>query len=139
MPESPATPCSLAQTLAHIRALDENLVADVGALEPGWFCAADLIQPHSVTLTAALERQAADYPQMPTRTKGSYLIGEYAWYVAASAIAAYLAEQRVPDFSPENIGLRFQRYTWHEGEHSGEADRIEVRFLTDRFMGLPQD
>jgi hypothetical protein len=77
MSESPATPCSLAQTLAHVRALDDNFVADAGVLQDGWFQAADLLQPGSAALAAALERQRVTHPQMEARTKGAYFINDY--------------------------------------------------------------
>jgi hypothetical protein len=59
--------------------------------------------------------------------------------VAGCAIGAYLMKKRVPELSIENVALRFQRYTWHEGGESGEADRIEVRFLSSRCAVLPDD
>lgn len=129
----------LASTIERVQHMDENLVADIGAQTEGWFCAAELLCEGSSRLADCLARQAIQHPNMESRTKGSYFLGEYAWYMPAAAIAAYVFEQRVPDLSPDNIALRFVRYTWREGGESGEADRIEVRFLSGRFTCLPTD
>jgi hypothetical protein len=133
------TVLTLAQTLANVALLDENLIASIGPVEPDWFRAGVLLDAQSPLLQVVLDRQAANYPHMEARTKASFFIGEYAWYVAASAVGAYLADKRVPDLSIENVALRFQRYIWHEGDESGEADRIEVRFLSTRCATLPDD
>jgi ferric iron reductase protein FhuF len=130
---------TLASTLARLDALDENFIAGTGPMEAGWFRASDLTDATLPLLAACLERQAHQHPTMEARTKASYFVGEYVWYVAAAAIAAFLIDRRVPDVSPDNMALRFQRYTWHEGEESGEAERIEVRFLTTRCTVLPHD
>jgi hypothetical protein len=135
----PTAPLTLAQTLSRVAQVDENLIASIGAAEADWFPAAILLNSEVDCLQAALDRQAAHHPHMEARTKASYFIGEYAWYVAASAVGAYLAEKRVPDLATENVALRFQRYTWHEDGASGEADRIEVRFLSTRCAVLPDD
>lgn len=133
-------PAPLAATLERIRPLDEHyLTAEVGALEPGWFRAADLAVPDSPLLAEGLARQTALHPGMPPRTAGAFFIGEYAWYVFAAAVGAYLAERRVPDLAPERVALRFQRYIWVEEGESGPAERIDVRFLSTRCAVLPAD
>jgi ferric iron reductase protein FhuF len=134
-----ATIQTLAQTLTDVALLDENLIASIGPVEPDWFHAAILLDAQSPLLQIVLDRQAANHPHTEARTKASFFIGEYAWYVAASAVGAYLVDKRVPDLSIENVALRFQRYTWHEGDESGEADRIEVRYRSTRCVALPDD
>lgn len=129
----------LAATLKRVTVVDENAYADIGSLEAGWFPAADLIDPRLTRLEAALARQAAQHPEMESRTRGSYFVGEYSWYMPDVVIAAYLAERRVPDLSLENLALRSRTYTWREGGESGEAERIDVRFLNGRFACLPND
>jgi hypothetical protein len=129
----------LASVFTRLQQLDDALIADAGDLQEGWFLASDLTQPGSFHLSAALARQAHEHPQMEDRTKGSYFIGEYVWYVFAAAIAAYLIERRVPSLAPEHIALRIQRYTWHYEGESGEANRLEVRFLSNQFACLPHD
>ncbi|MDX2160434.1 MAG: ferric iron reductase [bacterium] len=129
----------LTPALQRVTALDENLIADFGTLTEGWFLASELLQPDSQRLADALTRQAANHPHMDARTKGSYFLGEYAWYLPAAAIAAYLAEGRVPDLSLEQVALRWSRYTWHYEGESGEADRLEVRFVSGQFACLPDD
>jgi hypothetical protein len=129
----------LASVFTRLQQLDDALIATAGELEAGWFLAPELTQPASPRLAAALARQADEHPQMEDRTRGSYFIGEYTWYVFAAAIAAYLIERRVPSLAPEHVALRIQRYTWHYEGESGEADRIEVRFLVPGFACLPHD
>src|SRR5262245_27869644 len=114
----------LAATLTRIVALDENFYADMGALESGWFRATDFMQAESSALEDALVHHSLRHPQMEQRTRGSYFIGEYSWFVPAPAIAGYLAEKRVPDLSPDNLALRLSNYTWHEGGESGEGQRL---------------
>lgn len=129
----------LAAAFSRITELTPNHYSDLGALEDGWFPASDLLKEDSPALETALARQATDYPQMEIRTRGSYFIGEYTYYVPIALIAGYLTMQRVPDFSLENIAIRFGKYTWHSGEHSGEANRLEARFLSNRFAVLAGD
>jgi hypothetical protein len=129
----------LAAALNRVTVVDENACADIGSLESGWFQATALCDQGSILLNGALARQAKDHPQMEARTRGAYLIGNYSWYVPLAGVVAYLAAARVPDFSPENVALCLRTYTWHEGEHSGEAERMDVRFLNGRFACLPDD
>jgi ferric iron reductase protein FhuF len=129
----------LAAALSHMQRVDPEAYADIGTVEAGWLTVAAFCDPQTTLLEAALARQAQDYPHMEDRTRGAYLIGEYSWYVPLVAITAYLAQQRVPDFSRENVAVRFRTYTWHEGAASGEAQRLDVRFLSGRFACLPDD
>lgn len=132
-------PRPLAATLARVSALDQLLGADLGPLEPGWFPATRLHDPASPELAEALARAVARYPAPERRVMGSFFANEYAWYVPAAAVAAFLAEGRAPDLSPEHVALRFGRYTWSAGGASGEAERLDVRFLGGRFATLPGD
>jgi hypothetical protein len=129
----------LATALRHSRTVDTEAYADIGAVEAGWLMVAGFSDPQTTLLEEALARQAKDRPHMEARTRGSYWIGEYSWYVPLAAITAYLTEKRVPDLSQENVALRFRTYTWHEGDESGEAQRLDVRFLSGRFACLPDD
>lgn len=129
----------LADTLLRVARRNENHAAILGPLEDGWILARDFMRKESAALIQALAHQAINDPHMDARTRGSYLIGEYGWYVPAAAINAYLAEHRVPDLSPDNVALRLMTYTWHAGDASGQAERIDVRFLSGRFAALPDD
>lgn len=130
----------LASTLAQVSALDgQYMSAETGMLEAGWFRADELVGAGASVLEEGLARQTAHYPGAERRTCGSFFIGEYAWYVFAAAIAAYLAERRVPDPAPANMALRYRTYTWEEGGETGESERIDVRFLSGRFVALPDD
>lgn len=128
----------LAATLARIPVTTWQPSADIGALEADWFSATEMSE-NEARLDEALALQAADYPQMEARTRGSYLIGEYAWYIPSAAITALLAERRVPDLSLDNVALRVSTVQWQNGEYSGESKRLDVRFLSGRFAALPDD
>jgi hypothetical protein len=129
----------LDSVFTRLQQLDDALLAAAGEIESGWYLASELTKPTSPRLATALARQAHEHPQMEDRTRGSYFIGEYTWYVFAAAVAAYLIERRVPSLAPEHIALRIQRYTWHHEGESGEAGRLEVRFLVPDFTCLPHD
>jgi hypothetical protein len=130
---------ALQETLSHLGALGSFLAAELGPLEAGWFRAADLLRPDLPYLDEGLAWSVRRYPKAERRVSGSFFIGNYAWYIAAAAIGCYLAEQRVPDLAAENIALRYSTFTWHEDGESGEAERFEVRFLSDNFAALPTD
>ena len=129
----------LTETLARVAHAANYFYGEIGGLETGWFLASDLIQENSAALEAALAFQATNHPNMDARSRGSYFIGEYTWFVPGVAVTAYMTERRVPDLSLENLALRFNKYTWHENGESGEGDRLEVRFLSGRFAALPDD
>lgn len=130
---------ALQASLTRLAALEDYPAAEVAPLEEGWFRATDLLGPGSPHLAEGLARTGIRHSEIEPRTRGAFFIGEYAWYVPAAAIACYLAESRIPDFTPENISLRYSTYTWHDGGESGEAERIDVRFLSGRFAALPGD
>lgn len=129
----------LTATLGHVGALDDDFAAALEPLEPGWFPATALLAPGSTELAEGLVRSIARYPRAERRVSGSLFINAYSWYLPAAAIAAYLAERRVPDLSMENVALRYRTYTWHEDGESGEGERIDVRLLSGRFAALPDD
>jgi hypothetical protein len=129
----------LADTVARVRALDEYLVAEVAPIEEGWHPATALAHPDSTLLAEWLARSVAEYPGAERRVAGSFFFGSYVWYLSLAAAGCYLADRRVPDLAPTNVAVRMSRYTWREGEASGEAERVEIRFLARRFAALPDD
>jgi hypothetical protein len=129
----------LAAALCHSHTVDTEAYADIGAVEADWRPATEFSTPPASRLEEALARQAKDHPHMEARTRGSYWIGEYSWYVPLAAVTAYLAAKRVPDMAADNLALRFRTFTWYEGAESGEAQRLDVRFLSGRFACLPDD
>jgi hypothetical protein len=129
----------LVATFTRLATAYPNAYADIGPLESGWTAATDITQEASPALAQALEHQAHHYPKMDARTRGSYLVNSYSWYVPTFAIAAYLSERRVPDFSADNLAVRVNKYTWHAGNESGEGERLETRFMSGRFAALPDD
>ena len=130
----------LAVTLARVVAFDlEQPAAKIGDLEPGWFRAADLLRPDTPHLDEGLARSVARYPGAERRVAGAFFIGHYVWYLAAAAIACYLAERRVPDLAAENVALRYTTFMWEEEGESGEGERLDLRFLSGHFAALPTD
>lgn len=129
----------LRETLSAFEKLTGQLY-DIGELDnPDWFQSTDLTNPKSLSLNQVLARQCVHYPGMDARTQASFFINDYSWYITEAAIGSYLLAKRVPDLSAENIALRFSTYMWHEDGESGEAERIDVRFLSGRFACLPDD
>jgi hypothetical protein len=129
----------LAVSLERIRVRDENCIVDIGSVEDGWIPVEELLHASSPTISTLLARQTMYHPNLERLSQGSLLINKYSWDVFGSAISMYLAESRVPDLSPQNMAVRFVTYTWYEGGESGQADRVEVRFLSPRFAALPND
>jgi hypothetical protein len=137
---TPSETWPLFDTLARLNALDAHILgAAPGPLEAGWFRADALLREGAPELHEGLARQAARYAGMERRTAGSFFVNEYAWYVFAGAIGAFLAAQRVPDLDPANLALRFRSYSWEKGGETGAAERIDVRFLSGRCAVLPDD
>lgn len=129
----------LAATLARTTALAPLFAADRGPLEAGWFPASRLLDRSAPELAAALAHSVARYPGAERRVSAAFFANAYAYYLAAAAVAAYLAEGRAPDLAPANVALRLGTYTWSDGEASGEAERLAVRLLGGRFAALPDD
>ncbi|MEL6309883.1 MAG: hypothetical protein AAFQ52_17205 [Chloroflexota bacterium] len=129
----------LKQTLKRLDALIDQPVS-IGKVESsGWFSPMDLMRADDETLTQFLAKQTTQHPEMDARTRGSYFIGDYSWYLPMVAIGAYLTERRVPNISPDNVCVRYSPYTWHYNGESGEAERMEVRLLHGHFACLPDD
>lgn len=129
----------LTATIVRAAALDQFLSAEVGPLETGWFRADALVDAESAVLAEGLGRVATHYLTADQRVVSAFFLGEYAWYLSAAAITAYLAEQRVPDLAPENVGLRYTTFTWEDHGETGQSERFDVRFLSGRFAALPTD
>jgi hypothetical protein len=129
----------LNETLRRVSATTEEFSVDIAALEAGWFSASELAEPDSAALANALDMIQQLYPEADTRTCAALFINEYAWYVPAVAIAAFLLEKRVPDLRLSNLALCHRRYTWESMGRTGEASRIDVRFLSGDFAALHSD
>lgn len=127
----------LAEALNRIGQLE--IVADVGMMEGTYFSANRWAHDDISHLEQALAKQASDYPDMDKRTQASYFINEYAWDVPLSALASYLMTKRVPDVSRDNVALRFVTYQWEEDGESGEAERLNARYLSGTFACLADD
>jgi hypothetical protein len=131
----------LTATYSRIAALSSTLEfsADVDALAPDGYTASDFANPVKPFLRDTLARQILRHPAIDCRTNGAFLLGNYGWYLPVPAVAAYLAERRVPELSPENIGLRYEVFKWEDHGETGENERLHVRFLSNHFAALPDD
>jgi hypothetical protein len=126
-------------TFTRLAEKDKDLAGEVGALEDGWICAADLLIENSPALEEGLRRAALRYDSIDDRTAAAFLFGHYVWYLTEAAVAAYLSEKRVPDLALDNVALRYSTYTWEYEGTTGESQRIDARFLSGRFAALPND
>lgn len=131
----------LSATIARIRALtsDLELSADIGPLNEGQYTARDFVNPALPLIQDTLVRHTLRHPSIDKRTSGAFLLGNYAWYIPVPAVAMYLIDRRVPHFSLDTIGLRHEVFRWEEHGESGENERVNVHFLSNRFFALPDD
>jgi ferric iron reductase protein FhuF len=117
---------ALAATLARISHLDEWLAAE---LEPdggdGWMPAADLADH----LPAVLARVGRRWETDDRRVQAAFFAHEYSWRVAGPAIAAYLAEARVPELAPEHVAVRFD----------ADGSVRPIAFRSHAFAGLTRE
>lgn len=104
--------------------------------EAGWIAPADLFAPHAPSLAALIDATHRRLRTEAPTVTGGVLIQEYQWPLLATAVAAFLADRRVPDLRPEHIQLRFPPEE-SEGEAHEQGDRIA--FLSGRFVVLPDD
>jgi ferric iron reductase protein FhuF len=121
VPDSPLT-----ATLARVSSLDELLAARVGP-PPGkdWIEATEL----GARLPEILMRIGRHWKTDDRRVQAAFFIHDHCSRIAAPAIACYLAERRVPDVSPGNVAVRFDR----------EGAAAAPSFRSPRFAGLRDD
>lgn len=96
--------------------------------EPGWMTVADLVRDTSL-LGDMMDRIGRGYGMDNPAYSGTSLLRGYLWRMLTPAVAALLAERRLPDLRAENAALRF-------GE-SGFAK--DAAFIGPRFFVLPDD
>lgn len=123
---------SLAATLGRVSALDPYLDGGVGRDRrdaAGWVTPAQLCADDGAGIERLLGAIGAHWQTGERRIQAAFLIGEYAWYVLAPVLGAYLVERRVPALQPDNVAV------WLEpGDVPG---RLGLR--TRRFTALPLD
>jgi ferric iron reductase protein FhuF len=121
-----ASDAPLATTLARVSALDEWLAAEIApSAGTDWFEATEL----GARLPDILGQIGDHWRTDDGRVQAAFFIHGHCWRIAAPAIACYLAESRVPDVSPGNVAVRFDR--------QGAAAAPSLR--SSRFAGLPAD
>ncbi|MGH2381205.1 MAG: IucA/IucC family C-terminal-domain containing protein [Candidatus Limnocylindria bacterium] len=123
---------SLAATLARVSELDPYLSGGVGRCErnsAGWITPGQLSAADGAAMERLLAAIGAHWRTSERRIQAAFLIGEYAWYVLAPVLGAYLAERRVPSLAHDNVAA------WIDpGEVPG---RLALR--TRRCTALPPD
>jgi len=129
------TEAPLAATLERVaRAASEDdeemdLSACTGRPEgTGWVTVAELAGDRGL-LEDLMERVGREYGAQNRAYAGTSVLRGYLWRVLSPAVAAFLAERRLPDLGASNVALRF-------GE-SGFAE--DVAFVSPRFAALPDD
>lgn len=124
---------TLAATLERVTALDPYLAGAIGR-EPardqgGWVTARELCDDGDGTLDRLLADVGRQWGTAERRVQASFLIGGYAWYALAPALAAYLLERRVPSLVHDNVAV------WLDSADG--PGRLELH--SDRFTALATD
>ena len=96
--------------------------------EPGWVTAAGLYGDLDL-LGAVLDRAGREHGPGNRAYTGTSLLRDCLWRLLVPAVAALLAERRLPDLRANNVGLRFGEAGFTEG----------LAFAGPRFFALPED
>lgn len=122
MSESP-----LAATLARASRLeyaDATLGAPGDGDGDGW------IDPDNpATLARAITELGRSIGTNDRRVLGSFVLGAYTWWLTTPAIAAYLAERRIPDVAPRAASVRL----------APDCETGTLAVHSDRFAALATD
>lgn len=122
----------LAATLHRVSSLGGRARAGLGLVGrplETWALATELADVPSPRLEQSLRRVAVHSGTADRLVMTSRFFGSYVWQLAAAALGCYLATNRVPDVSAENVAV-----------HVGDDGRIdEVRFLGGGFAVLAGD
>lgn len=94
--------------------------------EPGWTLAADLFAPE--LLGDLMVRVGCGYGTDDRPVVGTMLLRSYLWRILAPAVAAFLAERRLPDLHAGNVALRYD-----------ERGVLDLAFAGSRLAALPND
>jgi ferric iron reductase protein FhuF len=99
--------------------------------KPGWISVAELTAEGGVLLPEVLRASGIHHKAKPDdqQAPASLWLGEYAFFIMAGAVASYMASQRIPDLSPENMSIRF--------DEDGEPAAIAWRGA--KFVALQTD
>ena len=95
--------------------------------EPGWILAADLFAAPDL-LGEFMTRVGRGYGTDEPPVVGTMLLRSYLWRILAPAVAAFLAERRLPDLHAGNVALRFD-----------ERGALDLAFAGPRLAVLPDD
>ena len=114
-----------AVALARVSSLDSHLRVDPMA-HPEWTRADALADPPM--LAGLLETAARHRGTTERRVAASLFLAEYAWRVAAPAVASYLTTGDVPVLTPESVFVDFD----------GAAEPVAVAFAAGAFVASGQ-
>lgn len=120
------------ETFAKLAALREDrktwLLTQTDS-QPDWLSAADLAAESLPHIKELITRAQSEYKSDSLRPPAMLWFGHYAYAIEIITFACFLIERRVPDLSPENIQLRFDK--------AGEVDSIA--WMGRKFAALPDD
>jgi hypothetical protein len=120
----------LLETIERIAGFNNHLQVRLGPQEgQGWVRAVEFLDPHSPFLERAEARIGAQYETDDRKIRTGWTFAYYCWPIAVVGVAAYLAEQRVPDLAPASLALHL--------DDDGDIDGIAL--LSRRFAALPGD
>ncbi len=123
----------LAATLGRLSAAGgEGLKVSLSARsgvpdEPGWILAADLFAAPDL-LGELMVRVGRGYGTDDRPVVGTMLLRSYLWRILAPAVAAFLAERRLPDLHAGNVAFRYD-----------ERGALDLAFAGSRLDALPDD
>ncbi len=95
--------------------------------EPGWTLAADLFDAPDL-LGEFMVRVGRGYGTDDRPVVGTMLLRSYLWRILAPAVAAFLAERRLPDLHAGNVALRYD-----------ERGALDLAFAGSCLAALPSD
>lgn len=118
----------VAETLALLAAQSPYMKVQSQTDSGTWLTARELLGA-SAFLSACLDKVAAGYNSRDLKIAGSFFLLRYTWMVGVGVIGCYLAANRVPCLTLDNVAFRF-------GEDGYPA---AVAFLNPKCVLLPND
>lgn len=121
------------ETFAKLATLRDDrknwLLTQTDSQSDSWLSAADLAAESSPHIKNLITRAHSEYKSDSLRPAAMLWFGHYAYAIEVIVFTCFLIERRVPDLSPKNIQLRFDK--------AGEVDSIA--WTGCKFAALPED
>jgi ferric iron reductase protein FhuF len=96
----------VAETLALLATRSPYMTVQSETDEGQWLTARQFLNA-PVFLSACLDKVAAGYNNRDLKIAGSFFLLRYTWMVGVGVIGCYLAANRVPSLTLDNVALRF--------------------------------